>query len=60
MKILILLTTIYFFIKTLFYGIYEIKQNQNKVAGFSIIILSFLSTLILNIFTYFRISLVSC
>lgn len=39
MKITIILISLYIFFKTLYYGIYEIKQN-NRTPGISIIVLS--------------------
>lgn len=39
MKIIIIILSLYVFLKTLYYGIYEIKQN-NKTPGISIIVLS--------------------
>lgn len=39
MKILIIILSLYIFFKTLYYGIYEIEQN-NKTPGISIIVLS--------------------
>lgn len=39
MKITIIILSLYIFFKTLYYGIYEIKQN-NKVPGISIIVFS--------------------
>lgn len=40
MKILYIMTIIFFMIKSWNYGIYEIKQNKNKSAGIAILFLS--------------------
>ena len=39
MRILIIILSLYIFFKTLYYGIYEIRQN-NKIPGISIIAIS--------------------
>ncbi len=39
MRILIIILSLYIFFKTLYYGIYEIRQN-NKISGISIIAIS--------------------
>lgn len=39
MKIIVIILSLYIFFKTLYYGIYEIKQN-NKTPGISIIVIS--------------------
>lgn len=59
MKIVIALLTIFVFLKTLYYGIYECKQNNNKVAGISIIFISLLCLIIPNILVNLRIDLSS-
>lgn len=41
MLIVIILLSLYIFLRLLIYGIYEIKENKNKIAGISFIILSF-------------------
>ena len=40
MKIVMALLSLFIFLKTLYYGIYEFKENSNKVAGVSIMLLS--------------------
>lgn len=40
MLVLILVISIYIFLRLFIYGIYEIKENQNKVAGISMMIIS--------------------
>ena len=40
MFVLIILLSIYIFLRLFIYGIYEIRENQNKVAGISMIIIS--------------------
>lgn len=41
MNIVIIVLSLFIFFKTLYYGIYEIKE-KNKASGFCIIILSFI------------------
>ena len=40
--IIILLISIYIFLQVFIYGIYEIKTEKNKIAGISMIIISFI------------------
>jgi hypothetical protein len=40
MLILIILLSLYIFLRLLIYGIYEIRENENKVAGISMIVIS--------------------
>ena len=40
MLVIIILLSLYIFLRLFIYGIYEIKENQNKVAGISMIIIS--------------------
>jgi hypothetical protein len=54
MKFIIILLTIYIFLKTIYYGIYEYKDNNNKLAGIFIIIFSFVSLILPNIMIYIR------
>ncbi len=42
MKFLAISLLIYFFLKSIYYSMYEIKQNKNKPAGICITILAFL------------------
>lgn len=51
MKIIIVVLSIFIFLKTLFYGIYEIKEN-NKTPGICIIVLSFALLIGCNIVGY--------
>lgn len=53
MLILIILLSIYIFLRLFVYGIYEIRENQNKVAGISMMIISVICLIaptVLNIF----------
>lgn len=54
MKIFIILLSLYVFFKTLYYAIYEIKQN-NKASGISIIVLSVLLLIALVLVSLFRV-----
>ena len=40
MSIIAIIIIIFIFIKTIFYGIYEIKENKNYTAGIYTIVLS--------------------
>lgn len=51
-KILIIILSLYMFFKTLYYGIYEIKQN-NKTPGISIIVLSIIILIALVLVSVF-------
>ncbi len=46
MKIISYLLSIWIFIRTLSYGIYEIKQNSNTSGGIVIIVLAVLSLIL--------------
>lgn len=48
MKILVFLLTAYTFIKTVSYGIYEGKENKNKPAAITIIVIALGSCILIN------------
>lgn len=54
LKFFVSLLIVFSFFKSLFYGIYEIKNNNNKVAGNTVIILSIIGLIlpIVIIFMY--------
>ncbi len=52
MKIISYLLSIWIFIRTLSYGIYEIKQNSNTSGGIVIIVLAVLSLILPIIVIY--------
>jgi len=54
MGVVVVLLSIWIFIKTLFYGIYEIKNNSNKPGGITIILISIISLIFPNIMIYIR------
>ncbi len=54
MKIIIALLSLFVFLKTFYYGIYELKQNNNKIAGGTIIFLSFVCLVVPNVFVYLQ------
>lgn len=54
MWIVILIVSIYVFLKTIGYGYYEYKKNNNKISGTIIMILSFISLIIPAIVTVIR------
>lgn len=59
MKILMALLSLFVFLKTLYYGIYEFKQNNNKISGVSIMLLSVVCLIVPNILVHLRINLSS-
>lgn len=54
MRFIIFALTIYVFIETVSYGIFEQKENKNKVGAIVIYILSFVSLIVPNLVIYFR------
>jgi len=54
MALVVVFLSIWIFIKTLCYGIYEIKNNSNKPGGITIIIISIISLIFPNIMIYIR------
>jgi len=54
MALVVVFLSIWIFIKTLCYGIYEIKNNSNKPGGITIIIISIISLIFPNIIIYVR------
>lgn len=48
-NIVFLIITSYILLRTLAYGIYELKEKNNKTGGICIIILSFFSIIFSNI-----------
>lgn len=54
MKFLILLLSIIIFIKTTSYGIYELKENNNKAGGITVISIAALSLILPNVVVYLR------
>jgi len=54
MKFLVLILSIIIFIKTTSYGLYELKENQNKVGGISVITIAALALILPNMVVYFR------
>lgn len=59
MKIFLFILTLFIFIKTLYYGIYEIKQNNNKTSGIVVIALSIICLIVPNILVNFNINISS-
>lgn len=53
MKFVVIFLSIFIFLKTFYYGLYEIKQ-QNKIGGYVVIFLSFISLVAPNIILLFR------
>lgn len=54
MATLIIILSIWIFIKTISYGIFEIKNNSNKPGGITIIIISIISLIYPIIMIYIR------
>lgn len=52
MKIFVLILSIIILIKTISYGIYELKTNSNIIAGITIIIIAVISSILPNIVIY--------
>lgn len=52
MKIFVLILSIIILIKTISYGIYELKTNSNIIAGITIIIIAVISSIFPNIVIY--------
>lgn len=51
MKIVIVILSLFVFLKTLYYGIYEFKQ-KNKTAGVSIVVLSVIALVVPIVITF--------
>lgn len=49
-----IVVSIFILIKTIFYGIYEIKSENNKSGGIAIICFSVLVVIFSNIIVFFR------
>ena len=54
MKFLVIVLSIIIFIKTTSYGLYELKENNNKVGGITVIAIAALSLVLPNVVVYFR------
>jgi len=52
MYIIIVVLSILIFIKTLSYGIFEIKTNSNTIAGITIIVIAVFSLIFPNVVLY--------
>ena len=50
----VLLTSVYLFLKVLFYSIYEIKEENNKYGGIATICFTFFVILFTNIIIFIR------
>lgn len=53
MRILVIILSIIIFIKTLSYGIYELK-DENRFGGFTVISLAIISLILPNVIIYIR------
>ena len=54
MKFLVLILSIIIFIKTISYGIYELKENDNRTGGIVVISLAVASLILPNLVIFFR------
>ena len=54
MKLLVLILSIIIFIKTTSYGLYELKENNNKSGGIAVITVAVISLVLPNLVVYFR------
>lgn len=52
MGIIVSILTIWIFVRTLSYGIYEIKQNSNMLGGISTIVIAVSSLIFPNLIMY--------
>lgn len=52
MKFVILILSIFVLIKTISYGVYELKTNSNIIAGITIIIIAVISSILPNVVIY--------
>lgn len=57
MRIVILLVSIFIFLKTLFYGIYEWKEQNNKSGSIVIILIAIISLILPSILVSLRVNL---
>lgn len=53
MNIFLSIISIFAFIKTISYGIFELKENNNKMASVLVIALGIIGTLFFNIILWF-------
>lgn len=54
MQFIILFLSIIIGIKTISYGVFEIKENNNKFGGYSVIFLAIICVLLPNIIVYLK------
>lgn len=54
MRIVIVILSIFIIFKTVSYGIYEIKNNNNKIGGIAVITVSILSAILCDAIVYLR------
>ena len=54
MKFLVLILSIIIFIKTTSYGLYELKENQNKIGGVVVITIATISLALPNVVVFIR------
>ena len=54
MKFLVLILSIIIFIKTTSYGLYELKENNNKTGGITVIVIASIALFLPNVVVYFR------
>lgn len=52
MFIVVLILSIWIFVRTLSYGVYEIKQNSNMLGGIATIVIAVLSLICPNLIMY--------
>ncbi len=53
-NLLFIITSIFILLKTIGYGIYEIKEMKNKYGGITIISISILITIFFNLVIFFK------
>lgn len=57
MRIVIAIISIFIFLKTLFYGIYEWKEQNNKCASIIIVLIAIISLVLPNVLVSLRVNL---
>lgn len=57
MRIVIAIISIFIFLKTLFYGIYEWKEQNNKGASIIIVLIAIISLILPNVLVSLRVNL---
>ena len=54
MYVVISLFSIWIFVRTLSYGLYELKEQKNKLGGFIVILLAIISLIVPTMAVFFK------